>query len=75
MPIYDFICQNCGEKFDLLTQHNWRAAGAACPTCGSADLEKEVSRVGAFASGGKIQMMDQGHQCGSCHTGSCSTCH
>ncbi len=75
MPIYDFICRDCEKRFDLLVAYDWRAAGAICPVCGSGDLEKAVSRVGAFQSGGKISMLDEGHNCSSCATGTCSTCH
>ncbi len=75
MPLYDFICQNCANHFDLLVSYDWRSAGAMCPDCGSGNLEKEVSRVGAFSSGGKISMLDEGSGGGCCHTGGCTTCH
>jgi putative FmdB family regulatory protein len=75
MPIYDFICNSCNSHFDALTSYNWHAAGICCPVCGSGDLEKAVSRLGGFQSGGKIQMLDSKPECTSCHSGACSTCH
>jgi len=75
MPIYDFICKACEKRFDLLVNYDWRAAGAACPACNSTNLEKAVSRVGGFQSGGKIQMLGDNSSCSSCSTGACSTCH
>jgi len=34
MPVYEFVCSNCGERFDVL----WREGGIPdfhwCPKCG-----------------------------------------
>lgn len=76
MPIYDFICDHCGEAFERLSPYDWKSAGVACPECGSQFLTKAVSRVGAFSSGGKVEMLSEGagSSCGCCSTGTCSTC-
>ncbi|HVR52935.1 MAG TPA: zinc ribbon domain-containing protein [Pseudorhodoferax sp.] len=40
MPLYDFQCDGCGQRFELLV----RGGGApACPHCGSTSLSKQVS--------------------------------
>ncbi|MBM3325954.1 MAG: zinc ribbon domain-containing protein [Calditrichaeota bacterium] len=76
MPIYDFICRNCGKQFEQLTPYNWQSAGVTCPLCGSVELDKAVSLVGAFQSGGKIQSLSgSAAACSHCSTGTCSTCH
>ena len=44
MPIYEFECGTCGERFDELT-----AAGtetAACPACGTEGAERRLSSFG-----------------------------
>jgi putative FmdB family regulatory protein len=37
MPLYDFRCRDCGERFEARTGVEARAA---CPACGSADTER-----------------------------------
>lgn len=40
MPTFDFICQDCRHQFELLV----RARDTiACPACGSANAEKQLS--------------------------------
>jgi putative FmdB family regulatory protein len=40
MPIYEYRCSNCGERFEALV----RGGGAAtCPHCGSSSLNKLLS--------------------------------
>jgi putative FmdB family regulatory protein len=75
MPIYDFICDKCGEKFDRLVGFDWQKAGITCPSCGGSEIIKAVSLVGAFQSGGKIQSLGGKSGCAGCSTGTCSTCH
>ena len=44
MPIYEFECRECGERFEELT-----AAGtgsARCPSCGAANAERRFSTFG-----------------------------
>jgi putative FmdB family regulatory protein len=45
MPIYEYICQNCGEVVELLQSMSRNQAGQNCPVCGSADLLKKISTV------------------------------
>lgn len=41
MPIYDYHCSACKRTFELLVR---ASTVPACPTCGSQQLEKQVSR-------------------------------
>ena len=41
MPLYEYTCRGCGNRFELLVR---RADVPACPSCGSDDLEKLLSR-------------------------------
>ncbi|HEX5763572.1 MAG TPA: zinc ribbon domain-containing protein [Solirubrobacterales bacterium] len=43
MPIYEFECEGCGERFEELLAAS--AAGAACPRCGSAQTKRLLSSV------------------------------
>ena len=40
MPIFDFICSKCEHQFEALVRGN---VAAACPACGSTELEKQLS--------------------------------
>jgi putative FmdB family regulatory protein len=39
MPIFDFSCRKCANKFEALV----RKQTPTCPKCGSEDLEKLIS--------------------------------
>ena len=52
MPMYDFLCTACGEKFEELVLTG-EAASPACPQCGSTATERQMSvpsplKTGAF---------------------------
>ena len=40
MPIYEYVCRACGNRFDLLVRGK---ETAACPSCASQDLERLLS--------------------------------
>jgi putative FmdB family regulatory protein len=42
MPIYEFECRECGARFEELTRVG---ATAACPKCGSDDVERRFSPI------------------------------
>lgn len=63
MPIYGYACKKCGHDFETLV----RASDTpACPTCGSADLERQLSLIAAPAKGGDEapMMCDGSGACG-----------
>jgi putative FmdB family regulatory protein len=43
MPIYEFHCEQCGERFEELVSQ--RSAGAPCPHCGSGRTRRLLSAV------------------------------
>ena len=47
MPIYDYACRRCGEKFELLVL---AATVEECPSCQSQDLERLLSSGFAVSS-------------------------
>ena len=49
MPLYDFHCRTCGERFEARTAVD---AVAPCPACGAAGTERVVSSsAGPFTVG------------------------
>jgi putative FmdB family regulatory protein len=45
VPIYEFVCESCGHRFEeLVGAHvGLRAADVCCPECGSAKVERQIS--------------------------------
>ncbi|HHV43048.1 MAG TPA: zinc ribbon domain-containing protein [Firmicutes bacterium] len=74
MPVYEFRCGQCQEKFEELI--SWSQIDkVVCPKCGSNQVKKLVSTFAARSSDGQGSTSIGGHSsCGSCAGGSCSTC-
>lgn len=72
MPIFEYVCQDCNHRFELLLQGS---AKAACPKCNTTRLDKQFSAFGVGATGG-WPVTSSGGSCGSCGDprgpGSCS---
>ncbi len=47
MPLYEYVCQQCGERFEVLQRMGATADGLSCPSCGGGDVTKAFS---TFAS-------------------------
>lgn len=45
MPIYEYVCLNCGSKFTLFKLNIVEKEKDRCPHCGSTNIKKLVSRV------------------------------
>ncbi len=45
MPIYAYQCQACGHAFDLM-QKMTEPAPESCPSCGKAEVRKQLSAAG-----------------------------
>lgn len=69
MPVYEFRCEKCGEKYEALCRMGEGASSQVCPNCGSKEVKKLFSRFRAMGTdgGGKSS-------CSSCSSTSCSTC-
>jgi putative FmdB family regulatory protein len=53
MPIYEYVCQDCGDKYEKLVRSNTAKVELTCPTCGSPRGEKALSLFGAVGNGAK----------------------
>ena len=46
MPLYDFICLGCNQRFDIhLSYSEYGKKTVACPHCGSKKVKRRVPRV------------------------------
>src|ERR1035438_6482439 len=47
MPIYEYRCESCGDKFEKLVRRSTDALEAGCPSCGEKHLEQQYSTFAA----------------------------
>ncbi|NMB11446.1 MAG: zinc ribbon domain-containing protein [Firmicutes bacterium] len=69
MPLREFRCEQCGEKFEELVRNGTKVS---CPKCSSEEVRCLISSFG-FKSSGQSSGASGG--CASCSGGHCSTCH
>jgi len=50
MPIYEFVCGDCGRKFRKLVGVVAQSAPPACPRCQSTVLNRQISRFARVRS-------------------------
>ena len=65
MPIFEYLCEDCGTKFEKLVRAS-DALGPVCPSCGTAHLKQEFSTFSARANGRPAEAMSGGCPAGMC---------
>ena len=67
MPIYEYLCQDCGTKFEKLVRRTSDVPELTCPSCGEKPLRQEHSTFAAHANSGKSAEMPAcpGGRCGN----------
>jgi putative FmdB family regulatory protein len=75
MPIYEYRCESCSEKFEVLTGFAERDTAQMCPVCESSKTRVLVS---SFAvAGGEASasdFMSESSGGGGCCGGGCGSC-
>ena len=68
MPLYEYLCRDCGHAFEKLVAR-W-GASVACPSCHGAAVEKQLS---SFAMAGSTSGSASSAQAGGggCCAGGC----
>ena len=54
MPIYEYVCQECGAKYEKLVRFGSTEVELRCPRCGSTRAEKAISLFGTSVPGGDL---------------------
>ena len=62
MPIYEYVCGNCGKEFELLVRGSEKPV---CPACGKSKLNKQLSVPATHMAGGADA------SCAARETGAC----
>ncbi|HIE12492.1 MAG TPA: zinc ribbon domain-containing protein [Desulfotomaculum sp.] len=69
MPIYEFRCRACGQRFERLCPLGETGETFTCPSCNTPKPERVLSSFAACGTeGGK------GSSCTTCKATSCSSC-
>jgi putative FmdB family regulatory protein len=74
MPIYEYLCKDCGERFEVLRQIKEADSPVPCKSCHSDKTQRALSVFFAQSSSQLIAGGNSG-SCASCSGGTCSTCH
>jgi putative FmdB family regulatory protein len=72
MPIYEYICLDCGERFEAIRLMKDADAIIECQECRSEHTSRLLSLFNA-QSGGRVVAGGNSY-CASCSSGSCATC-
>ena len=66
MPIFEYACDSCGQRFEKLVRRDSDLAGLQCPSCGASRVERQLSTFAAHSGGGRepaIPMCPSGGVC------------
>ena len=70
MPIYEYLCESCGNKFEKLVRRSDDALGSGCPSCGQKHLKQEYSTFAALGASESSRAAPA--QMGGCPGGMCT---
>ena len=56
MPIYEYRCDECDEKFELFVRSATQKAVPTCPKCGSNKARKNISLFGVGGTSANTQV-------------------
>ena len=74
MPIYEYLCDQCGKKFEALRSFSSADDPIDCEACHSAQTHRTVSASFAHSGGRVVAGGASSSACAGCSAGSCSTC-
>ncbi len=55
MPLFEYVCRDCQERFELLVRGEERPE---CPSCQGDKLDKQLSVPAAHTAGGRSEGFD-----------------
>ncbi len=69
MPIFEFVCADCGQSFEKLVLSSSKVVESTCPNCKSENVTKKISTFASRLSGGSSLSFSPSSS-SSCNTGS-----
>jgi putative FmdB family regulatory protein len=74
MPVYEYVCNNCGLKFEMIRPMRDADAPIKCESCFSKETKRALSICFSHSEGNQASSSSS-HSCTNCNGGSCSNCH
>lgn len=77
MPIYEYVCDKCKARFELMRPFSKANERASCPQCKS-QSERVMSKCFSMSKGeggSTTPIAGTGGSCSSCGASSCAGCH
>lgn len=76
MPLYEYQCQKCKLRFEVLMSRRSDSPAPKCTGCGSARTRRLVSTFFGRSGGskGESKAVSGGSGCGGCRRSSCAGC-
>jgi putative FmdB family regulatory protein len=72
MPIYEYACLDCGERFETMRSMKDADAPISCRQCESLRTSRMLSLFNASSGGRVVAGGNTG--CAGCSSSSCATC-
>jgi putative FmdB family regulatory protein len=63
MPIYEYQCEECSERFDKFVRSMFAEVEVECPACGSAQVNKAFSTLASRGSNGGTAAIPSAPNC------------
>ncbi len=76
MPLYEYRCEECHERFEMRRSYAESDAPAGCPSCHAPHARRLLSNFMAMSSssGGESSAVGGGGGCAGCAGGNCAGC-
>ncbi len=71
MPLYEYVCKDCGSHFDVLRTFKDADKSITCKSCLSAQTVRAISVFYAQSDGRSVTASSG---CAGCGGGSCASC-
>ena len=52
MPLYEYMCRECGRRFEVLQRVGADSTGVVCPGCGASHVSKQFSTFASSVASG-----------------------
>lgn len=75
MPLYEYICKDCGAIFDIFRSFAQADDPLQCKHCASPHTQRKLATFFAQSEGRSLAGSGESCNCGSCSGGSCGSCH
>ncbi len=69
MPMYEYLCRECGHRYDELRRMAERLEAPPCPACGSTATELAISAAAVFGGTGSGGAPSNRGSSGNCFSG------